>query len=97
MSGKDAIQLSVLIPIVNEEKGFPLLLEHVVKACEQTGLSFGVIICNDGSSDSSEQVVLTKLAQDPRIKLISLSRNFGHHPAMQAYWAYKRYLAFARW
>ncbi len=83
-SDKETIQLSLLIPIYNEEEGLPLLLEEVVKACEQTGLSFEVIICNDGSSDSSEQVVLTKRAQDPRIKLISLSRNFGHHPAVQA-------------
>ena len=87
MSGlnhKAPIQLSVLIPIYNEEEGLPDLLGQVVKACEQTGLSFEVIICNDGSSDSSEQIVVTKRAQDPRIKLISLSRNFGHHPAMQA-------------
>jgi dolichol-phosphate mannosyltransferase len=84
LSGKETIQLSVLIPIFNEEEGLSLLLEQVVKACEQTGLSFEVIICNDGSSDSSEQIVLTKRMQDHRIKLISLSRNFGHHPAMQA-------------
>lgn len=84
VSGKETIQLSILIPIFNEEEGLSLLLEQVVKACEQTDLGFEVIICNDGSSDSSEQIVLTKRMQDPRIKLISLSRNFGHHPAMQA-------------
>lgn len=84
LSEKEMIQLSVLIPIYNEEEGLPHLLEQVVKACEQTGLSFEVIICNDGSLDSSEQIVLTKRMQDPRIKLISLSRNFGHHHAVQA-------------
>lgn len=84
LNQKETIQLSVLIPIYNEEEGLPDLLEQVVKACEQTSLNFEIIICNDGSSDSSEQIVLTQRARDPRIKLISLSRNFGHHPAVQA-------------
>lgn len=81
---KEPIQLSLVIPIFNEEEGLPQLLDQVVKACEQTGLNFEVIICNDGSSDSSEQIVITQRVRDPRIKLISLSRNFGHHPAVQA-------------
>src|SRR5919197_5757357 len=78
--------LSVVIPIYNEEATLPELhrrLTHVLSQNRQ-GLTYEIVFVNDGSTDGSIEI-LTKLhAEDPAIKVIDLSRNFGHQAAITA-------------
>jgi dolichol-phosphate mannosyltransferase len=74
--------ISVVIPVYNNA---PCLEELVRRtAASLTGQDFEIIFINDGSTDNTLEG-LRRLAQaDPRVKAISLSRNFGQHPATGA-------------
>ncbi len=78
------IDLSVIIPIYNEEKGIPELFNRLKKSVLSITENFELIFINDGSKDYSI-VELMKIAQeDDRVKFINFSRNFGHQIAVTA-------------
>lgn len=75
--------LSIVIPFLNEEKVLPLLrarLEKMQAAIPDVELLF----VSDGSSDGSCAIVNDWAERDPRVKLIALTRNFGHQSAVSA-------------
>lgn len=76
--------VSVVVPIYNEEDNLPELRRRLTDALNQTGDSWELVLVNDGSRDRSADIIRTFHAQEPRIKLVSLSRNFGHQPAVTA-------------
>ncbi len=76
--------LSVVVPVFDEEEVIPLLLDRLLKVLAATGLRWEVILVNDGSSDRSVELLLAATQRDPRFKLISLARNFGHQIAATA-------------
>ena len=76
--------ISVVIPIFNEQDNLPELLRRTSAALTATGRQWEIILVDDGSRDSSTQIIREAHAADPRVKLISLSRNFGHQPAITA-------------
>jgi polyisoprenyl-phosphate glycosyltransferase len=76
--------ISAVIPIFNEQENLPELHRRMSAALDSTGESWEMILVNDGSRDSSGQIIRQFHAADPRIKLIDLSRNFGHQPAFTA-------------
>ncbi|HEX2970958.1 MAG TPA: glycosyltransferase family 2 protein, partial [Tepidisphaeraceae bacterium] len=53
-------------------------------ALESTGRTWEILFVNDGSRDRSPQIIREFHTADPRIKLLTLSRNFGHQPALTA-------------
>ena len=55
---------------------------RVVAAAEALTDEFEIVLVNDGSPDESLQIALGLHRSDPRVRVIDLSRNFGHHPAM---------------
>ncbi len=72
--------LSICIPVYNSEKTIIKLISSIKK--ELSDYKIEIILVNDGSSDTSEEIC-TKLAQDDEIiKFISLRRNFGEHNAV---------------
>jgi glycosyltransferase involved in cell wall biosynthesis len=79
---RELLLLSVVAPVYQEEATIEAFCAAVADAC--TGLPFELILVDDGSTDGT----LTKLEQlaaaDSRIKLILLSRNFGHQAAITA-------------
>ena len=75
--------LSLIIPIYNEEEAFPFLLAALDKVLAEMTCACEIIFVNDGSRDGSLEL-LQKAAQDPRIGVLSLSRNFGHQAAITA-------------
>jgi len=77
-------QLSVVIPIYNEEQVLPELLERLEKALAATGRTYEVIFVDDGSDDRSLQMLREAAGRDQRIKALSFSRNFGHQTAITA-------------
>jgi dolichol-phosphate mannosyltransferase len=76
--------VSVVIPIYNEEENLPALRTRMTAALDSTGEVWELVLVNDGSRDRSLEMLRQMHAEDPRIKVISLSRNFGHQPAVTA-------------
>src|SRR5688500_2670272 len=76
--------ISVVVPIFNEQENLPELRRRMTAALDATGENWELILVNDGSRDRSSEMMRRYHAEDPRIKLIDLSRNFGHQPAVTA-------------
>lgn len=79
--------LTVVIPIFNEEEVIPELarrLSEVIAVWERQIDSWEVVFVNDGSKDQSLQQLKALAAENPRFKVISFSRNFGHQMAITA-------------
>jgi dolichol-phosphate mannosyltransferase len=76
--------ISVVVPIFNEEENLPELIRRMHAALEQGGTPWELILVNDGSRDRSVELIRTFHRDDARIKLLSLSRNFGHQAALTA-------------
>ncbi len=76
--------ISVVVPIYNEQENLPELRRRMRAALDSTNEDWELILVNDGSRDRSAEMIRQYHAEDPRIKLINLSRNFGHQPAVTA-------------
>ncbi len=77
------IDLSIVVPLYNEEESLPELAEQINKAIGSL-YSYEVIFVDDGSSDTSLEVIKKLGAEDPVIRGISFSHNFGKSVALQA-------------
>jgi dolichol-phosphate mannosyltransferase len=74
--------LSVVAPVFNEEE---LVEAFVRRACAAVAdYSFELVLVNDGSADSTPQLLDRIAAEDPRVRVVHLSRNFGHQAALTA-------------
>jgi dolichol-phosphate mannosyltransferase len=76
--------ISVVVPIYNEEESLDELRRRITKPLDASGESWELILVNDGSGDRSAEILRRMNAEDRRIKVISLSRNFGHQQAITA-------------
>lgn len=76
-------KLSIVIPAYNEGGNIRLLLDRLVEELKNYPL-YEVIVVDDGSKDNTPEVVRECHNQNQIIKLISLSRNFGHQNALKA-------------
>lgn len=76
------MDISVVIPLYNEEESLVELFEWIARVMRQNGYSYEVIFVNDGSTDSSWQVI-EKLQKDhPEVHGIKFRRNYGKSPAL---------------
>ncbi|MCV6825793.1 MULTISPECIES: glycosyltransferase family 2 protein [Halocynthiibacter] len=78
------VTYSFVIPFMNEEAVLPALLERITALMDKIDGISEVVFVDDGSRDQSAVIVAEYTAQDPRIKMIRLSRNFGHQVAVTA-------------
>ena len=76
--------ISLVIPMWNEEPVIPALYARVLEVMEATGSPWEAILVNDGSRDRTLAMLLALHEEDPRIKVINFSRNFGHQVAITA-------------
>jgi dolichol-phosphate mannosyltransferase len=76
--------LSVVVPVFNEEETIPELHRRLRGFLPGLGVSWEVIFVDDGSRDASAVMLTDLAAQEPRYKVISFSRNFGHQIAITA-------------
>jgi glycosyltransferase involved in cell wall biosynthesis len=76
--------LSLVIPIFNEEKLIDELVKRTVAALESFTSEYEVIFVDDGSTDSSLELILSCRKNNRKIKVLSLSKNFGHQAAYTA-------------
>jgi dolichol-phosphate mannosyltransferase len=77
-----APHLSILVPVFNNQDTITQLLDRLRTALE--GVDYEAVVVNDGSRDGSLTLLKARAAVDPRLKVISFSRNFGQHPAIAA-------------
>ncbi len=78
------IDLSIIIPVYNEEKNIHLLYERLLAVANSLGVDYEFIFINDGSKDNTLQKVKELAAKNSSIKYIDFSRNFGHQIAVTA-------------
>jgi glycosyltransferase involved in cell wall biosynthesis len=76
--------ISIVVPVFNEEEVLPELYSSIVEAMNQLAMPFELILVNDGSTDRSMDIMLDFHKRDKNIKVIELSRNFGHQIAVMA-------------
>jgi len=76
--------LSVVVPVYNESRGITGFHEALMAVLEKLDESCEVIYCNDGSTDNSRELLTEFCETDKRIKLLSLTRNFGKEIATTA-------------
>src|ERR1051326_1580732 len=82
-SESNQVRLSIVLPIYNEEETIHALHQRLSKVLS-TIESYEIIFVNDGSSDRSAEIITELHAIDSHIKLVNLSRNFGHQAAITA-------------
>ncbi|MBI4454638.1 MAG: glycosyltransferase family 2 protein [Acidobacteria bacterium] len=78
------VAYSVVVPVYNESQGIDHCVHQLIAVMESLGEPFELVFVDDGSVDPSLSILARHCAQDPRIKVISLSRNFGHQAALFA-------------
>lgn len=78
------LDLSVVVPIYNEEESIPHLVKEVHDALDGSGLDYELICIDDGSSDRSFELLTEISGKDPRLVAGQFRRNFGQTAAMQA-------------
>ena len=79
-----APELSVIIPIYNEEGNIKPLCERLLPVLRRIGRSFEIIAVNDGSRDNSGAFLKAIAATTPELKLVDFRRNYGQTAAMMA-------------
>lgn len=76
--------ISLIVPVFNEEGVIAAFVEGVEPALVKTGLSWEIVFVNDGSNDQTFDEIAALAAIDSRIRAIDLSRNFGKEIALSA-------------
>ena len=74
--------LSVVAPVFDEEELVEAFYARVVEAL--AGVPFELVLVDDGSSDRTPELLAQLASTDPRVKVVTLSRNFGHQAAITA-------------
>lgn len=76
------MDISVVIPLYNEEESLPELAGWIEKVMAENGFTYEIIFVNDGSTDSSRNVIRKLAESNPNIHSISFARNYGKSPAL---------------
>ncbi len=76
------MDISVVIPLYNEEESLPELSAWISKVMDAHNYSYGVIFVDDGSTDHSWQTICKLRDESPSIKGIKFRRNYGKSPAL---------------
>jgi glycosyltransferase involved in cell wall biosynthesis len=76
------LDISVVIPLYNEEESLPELVSWIERVCKENSFSHEVIMIDDGSTDSSWEVITQIARQFPAVKAIKFQRNYGKSPAL---------------
>jgi putative glycosyltransferase len=82
--------LSVVSTLYNSEPYVREFYQRVSAAAQRVTAEYELILVDDGSPDHSLDVALSLFEQDPRVRVIELSRNFGHHRAIMTGLAHSR-------
>ncbi len=84
LSNDDGLDMTVIVPVLNEEANIQEMYTRLTTVLEGCVDSHEILFVDDGSWDRSYEILKELNAQDPRVKAIKFSRNFGQHPALSA-------------
>ena len=76
--------ISIVIPIFNEEENLQNLYTRLTAAAPSWAEDYEIVLVDDGSRDSSLTMMRVMAEKDARVRVVKLSRNFGHQPAISA-------------
>ncbi|MBO5741949.1 MAG: glycosyltransferase family 2 protein [Bacteroidaceae bacterium] len=76
------MDISVVVPLYNEAESLPELHAWIKRVMQQHGFTYEVIFVNDGSTDTSWQVIERMAQENPEVKGIKFRRNYGKSPAL---------------
>jgi glycosyltransferase involved in cell wall biosynthesis len=76
------MDLSIVVPLFNEEESLPELCDWIKRVCEKHGFSYEIILIDDGSTDDSWKVVEQLSKTNPNVKGIKFQRNYGKSAAL---------------
>ncbi len=76
------MDISVIIPLFNEEESLPELHAWIKRVMDENGFSYEIIFVNDGSTDRSWNVIEDIRKENPEVKGIKFRRNYGKSPAL---------------
>lgn len=78
------MDLSIVVPFLNEEESISHMYEAIVKAVDPLGCRYEMIFVDDGSTDRTFDIGKSLAMNDPKLRVIRFRRNYGQTPAMAA-------------
>src|SRR5215213_3268527 len=81
-NGVKEVDLGIVVPAHNEEHNLPILIRELAHAFRDSGVRYEVVLVNDGSRDSTPDVIRALAAENHNVRGVLLSRNFGHQAAV---------------
>lgn len=84
------MDVSLVIPVYNEEDCLDELIERCLAVCAGLGVSFEIVLVDDGSHDASRRIIVDHNARHPEVIGVFLNRNYGQHAAVMAGFAQSR-------
>ena len=87
---RNRIELTIVVPCFNEEEVLPLFYRTVTQTIEEMGVTHEFIFVDDGSSDGTLKLLRQLAAENPAVRYVSFSRNFGKESAIYAGLQYAR-------
>ncbi len=76
------MDISVIVPLFNEAESLPELAAWIKRVMAENGFSYEIIFVDDGSTDGSLDVIKRLAKENPAIRAVSFSRNYGKSPAL---------------
>ncbi|MCH7398743.1 glycosyltransferase family 2 protein [Belliella sp. DSM 107340] len=76
------IQISVIVPVFNEQESLPELNSWISRVMNDHGFSYEIIFINDGSTDDSWEVISELSKLNPNVKAVNFTRNYGKSAAL---------------
>ncbi|MDE6351868.1 MAG: glycosyltransferase family 2 protein, partial [Muribaculaceae bacterium] len=76
------MDISVIVPLYNEEESLPELEQWIRRVMDENGFSYEIIFVNDGSTDGSWDVINRLSKENPAVRGVSFRRNYGKSPAL---------------
>lgn len=82
---KNDIELSLVVPVYNEEANLPTLLERTLSTCDKMNINYELVLVDDGSRDASATMIIDAAEKFAgKVVAVILSTNFGQHAAVTA-------------
>lgn len=84
MMKENKIDLSLVIPVYNEQENLDQLYTEITASCKELNKSYQIVFVDDGSTDNSLEVLIRIQKKDPVVRVVSLRKNFGQTAALSA-------------
>lgn len=78
------MDISVVVPVLNEEESLPHLHQKLIEALAGSGYSYEIVVVDDGSTDRSFEIMCQLQRKDPHLRVVRFRRNYGQTAAFTA-------------